>query len=126
MAEEDTIALVERIAELEALLLAQREAKHAAAHSEQAEGVPILDELITDEEEDYYPELPLFDDEEDDDIDEELVADPRITQIADELEQKLTRELDDIVNLLKTNMRESIINELNTLLQNEPEKKTEG
>lgn len=128
MAEEDTIALVERIAELEALLLAQREARHTAVPSTEAEadGVPILDELITDEEEDYYPELPLFDDEEEDDIDEELAADPRITQIADELEQKLTRELDDIVNLLKTNMRESIINELNSLLQKEPEKKTEG
>lgn len=125
MAEEDTTALVERIAELEALLLAQREATLAAVQSAQADGVPILDELIGDEEEDFYPELPLFEDEDEDEIDQDMVADPRIAQIADELEQKLTRELDDIVNLLKTNMRESIINELQTLLHNEPDK-TEG
>jgi hypothetical protein len=126
MDENDKTALTDRIAELESLLLAQREATLAAVQSTQSDGVPILDELITDEEEDYYPELPLFEDEDEDDIDEDLVHDARITQIADELEQKLTRELDEIVNLLKTNMRESIINELQTLLHNEPEKKTEG
>lgn len=118
MDDPDKSALTDRIAELEALLIAQRET--ANAEPQTAAGVPILDELITDEEDDY-PELPLFEDEAEDLIEDH---DPRIAQIADELEQKLTRELDEIVNLLKTNMRESIINELQTLLHNEPDNKS--
>lgn len=133
----DKTALTEKIAELEALLLAQREASRTETRLQAGEaGVPILDELIDGDD---YPELPFGEDAESPFEDEPELpfddgpemahtaeADARLEQIADELEQKLTKELDEIVTLLKTNMRESILNELQTMLDNETDKKTEG
>lgn len=113
MDDEDKSALTDRIAELESLLIAQREASDQPRQAD----IPILDELITDAEEDLYPELPFGDEE---------PAPPRLEQIADELEQKLSHELDEIVALLKTNMRESIMNELQSLLHNDPAQKTDS
>lgn len=116
MADSDnkTPALTDKIDELESLLTAQRNSPGVVRQDGTA--IPILDELITDEEDEDYPELPF-----------EEEPDPRLEQIADELEHKLSQELDEIVNLLKTNMRKSIINELQTLLHNdEPDKKTDN
>ena len=82
--------------------------------------IPILEDLFEHDESDDYPELPFDDNEDDDEPTHE-----RLEQIAGDLEQKLTHELDEIVNLLKVNMRESILNELQILLKSDTLKNTD-
>lgn len=114
--------LTEKIDELEALLIEHREpadpGPSRVVHT--ASGIPILEDLFEHDEPDDYPELPFDDDEEDDEPTHE-----RLEQIAGDLEQKLTHELDEIVNLLKVNMRESILNELQILLKSDTLKNTD-
>jgi len=111
--------LSDKIEELESLLNDQRETSsmYISPGPQSGMDIPILDDLVTAEDYDDYPDQPDFE------LDE---AEPRIEQIADELELKLSQELDEIVGLLKTNMKESILNELQTLLNNEPRKKTDA
>ncbi len=114
--------LTEKIDELEALLIEHREpadpGPSRVVHT--ASGIPILEDLFEQDEPEDYPDLPFDDDEEDDEPTHE-----RLEQIAGELEQKLTHELDEIVGLLKVNMRESILNELHILLKSDTLKKTD-
>jgi hypothetical protein len=114
--------LTEKIDELEALLIEHREpadpGPSRVVHT--ASGIPILEDLFEHDESDDYPELPFDDDEDDDEPTHE-----RLEQIAGDLEQKLTHELDEIVNLLKVNMRESILNELQILLKSDTLKNTD-
>jgi len=110
--------LTDKIDELESLLNDQREPSSLYISPVPQFGmeIPILDDLVSAEDYDDYPEQPDFE------LDE---AEPRLEQIADELELKLSQELDEIVGLLKANMKENILNELQTLLNNEPHKKTD-
>ena len=114
--------LTEKIDELEALLIEHREpadpGPSRVVHT--ASGIPILEDLFEQDESDDYPELPFDDNEDDDEPTHE-----RLEQIAGDLEQKLTHELDEIVNLLKVNMRESILNELQILLKSDTLKNTD-
>jgi hypothetical protein len=114
--------LTEKIDELEALLIEHREpadpGPSRVVHT--SSGIPILEDLFEHDEPDDYPELPFDDDEQEDEPTHE-----RLEQIAGDLEQKLTHELDEIVNLLKVNMRESILNELHLLLKSDTLKKTD-
>ncbi len=114
--------LTEKIDELEALLIEHREpadpGPSRVVHT--ASGIPILEDLFEQDEPEDYPDLPFDDNEEDDEPTHE-----RLEQIAGDLEQKLTHELDEIVNLLKVNMRESILNELQILLKSDTLKKTD-
>ena len=111
--------LTDKIDELESLLSNQREqpAHYISPTSQAGMDIPILDDLVSADDYDDYPEL------QDDGLEDE--PEPRLAQIADELELKISQELDEIVGLLKTNMKESILNELQTLLHNEPRKKTD-
>lgn len=106
--------LTDKIAELESLL--NRQTGHTVPGKRPAEsksGIPILDDLFIPEDYNDYQENPD-------------TGEPgqRLEQIADELESKLSQELDEIVSLLKVNMKESILNELQTLLKDQARKKT--
>jgi hypothetical protein len=65
--------------------------------------VPVLDELVT--------EADFINSENADDI--ELI-DEQITDLAEKLEQKFSGELDQLVRLLKDNLKNSIVEELRT------------
>ncbi len=111
--------LTDKIDELESLLSDQtrQPATSGTPPSEPRYNLPILDDLfIPDEEEDFVD----LDDE------EEIEPEQRLEQIADDLEVKLSQELDEIVSLLKTNMKESILSELQSLLKNESRKKADS
>ena len=73
--------------------------------------IPVLDELVDpgvdetfDAEAEDYPSM----DEED------------IEDLAGRIEQKLSAELDEIVNILKGNLKESILNELHDRVKKGP------
>lgn len=111
--------LTDKIDELESLLSeqAREPAVSASPVSEPRYNIPILDDLfIPGEDEDTIDEYD----------DEEIEPEQRLVQIADDLEVKLSQELDEIVSLLKTNMKESILNELQSLLKNETRKKVDN
>jgi len=111
--------LTDKIDELESLLSEQARQPSAPASpaSEPRYNIPILDDLfIPGEDEDYI----------DEDDEEEIEPEQRLEQIADDLEVKISQELDEIVSLLKTNMKESILNELQSLLKNESRKKADS
>jgi len=103
--------LTEKIDELESLLNGQTAAPGNRVESRS--GIPILDDLFIPEDYADYPEPPH--------ADEPVQG---LEQIADELESKLSQELDEIVSLLKVNMKESILNELQALLKDQARKKT--
>lgn len=91
-------ALTDRLNELETLL-----GEGGASPGQEAarQPVPILDELVDPEE-----------------YDEAAGAGPpeieeRLEDIAERLERKLSAELDEIVTILKGNLKESILSELN-------------
>lgn len=109
--------LTDKIDELESLLSeqARQPAADANPSSEPRYNIPILDDLfIPGEDEELIDEYD----------DEDLEPEQRLEQIADDLEVKLSQELDEIVSLLKTNMKESILSELQSLLKNESRKKS--
>lgn len=80
-------------------------------------GIPILDEVITDE---YYedPDLELENQEPED-------IRLHLSDIAERLEQKLSSELDEIVSILKGTLKESIMSELQTRLYDQVEPKND-
>ncbi len=73
--------------------------------------IPILDELVTTEqdEEQYHTELNTGHD------------DPNYSQLVDEVEEKLSHELDEVVNLLKGNLKDSILLELQGRMKKGPD-----
>jgi len=78
--------------------------------------IPILDDLV--DAADYGDTDDLFALAEDDE--------PMIDELADRLEQKFYSELDEIVSILKTNMKENIKQELQEQLKHDPQKKRES
>ena len=89
-------ALREKLEELESLL-----EKDEAVATPSKIKVPVLDELVT--EADFINSVNA------DDI--ELI-DGQITDLAEKLEQKFSGELDQLVRLLKDNLKNSIVEEL--------------
>ncbi len=65
--------------------------------------IPILDELVT--EADFVDAADATD---------LAVIDEQITELAEKLEQKFSGELDQLVRLLKDNLKHSIVEELRT------------
>lgn len=63
--------------------------------------VPVLDELVT--------AADFTDNEDDSDLEQ---IEEQITELADKLEQKFSGELDQLVSLLKNNLKNSIVEEL--------------
>jgi len=101
--------LTHKIDELESLL--QTQATEDASNLQ----IPILDELVDDD--DYTDAPDLFDADD---------SEPLIDDLADRLEQKFYSELDEIVSILKTNMKENIKQELQEQLKHDPLKKRES
>jgi hypothetical protein len=91
-------ALKEKLEELEALL----DAEEAGSRPGRIK-IPVLDELVT--------EADFIDD---DDADDVQMLDEQITELAKKLEQKFSGELDQLVTLLKSNFRNTIVEELRT------------
>ncbi|MBT7953378.1 MAG: hypothetical protein HN764_17255 [Gammaproteobacteria bacterium] len=91
-------ALREKLEELESLL--EKDESDATPSKIK---VPVLDELVT--------EADFINSENADDI--ELI-DEQITDLAGKLEQKFSGELDQLVRLLKDNLKNSIVEELRT------------
>ena len=71
--------------------------------------IPILDEVITPEDYEDYPEEYSLDEDEE----------PHFEEIVDKVEKKLSHELDEIVNLLKGNLKDSILHELQDQIKRE-------
>jgi len=100
--------LTNKIDELESLLT-------QTGQDDSALQIPILDDLV--DAADYGDSDDLFaltDDE------------PMIDELADRLEQKFYSELDEIVSILKTNMKENIKQELQEQLKHDPQKKRDS
>jgi len=101
--------LTNKIDELESLLT-------QTGQDDNALQIPILDDLV--DAADYGDTDDLFTLPEDDE--------PMIDELADRLEQKFYSELDEIVSILKTNMKENIKQELQEQLKHDPQKKTDS
>ena len=67
--------------------------------------VPVLDELVTEED--------FAESEKEEEDDTELVE-AQIKELAEKLEDKFSGELDQVVKLLKDNLKNSIVEELRT------------
>lgn len=110
--------LVSRLDELESLLDGQdqdqdRPGSGSPAPPNMAGNIPILDELVTpgDFEEDDYSPVP----------DEG----PDLFQLAERLEEKFSNELDEIVSILKGNLKKSIMTELKSQMDNQTEQNSD-
>lgn len=109
-------SLTEKIKELESLLASKKSEKKAVPVLDESAGdkpddtidVPILDELVTDD--DYSQDTP-----EHADISGRTAE--QLKQLIEDIEHKLTDELETLVNTLKTTMKESILDELKTRLE---------
>jgi hypothetical protein len=96
--ENPELKLTEVVGELESLVK-KKPQNRVSVMGDQI--VPILDELVTPE---GYNDNTVHHTGEDDD--------QQYDDIAEKVEQKLSSELDDIVNLLKGNLKDSILQEL--------------
>jgi hypothetical protein len=94
--------LTEKIRELESLLAAQEKSPTRPAPGRPAD-IPILDELVEPAPDEPDPGAPS----------------PDITALAERLEEKFAMELDEIIRLLKGNLKANIMDELRSLLSNE-------
>ena len=112
--EQPNQSLTDRIEELETLL---------ARNKSEQESVPVLKETaISDEESDT--DIPILDElvasgETDDDQQEPELPSATAEQLIDlinNIEHRLTDELETLVSTMKSTMKESIINELKTRL----------
>ena len=105
--------LKDKIDELESLINTRSDQRETP-QSEGRPAIPILDELVSNE--DYGDTGTTM----------RASLDPedhRLEVLADQLEQKLSNELDEIVNILKLNLKQSIKNELHDQLKNDPHHK---
>lgn len=99
--------LARRIEELEGLLAEQRVETHdGEVPAQRAANIPILDDVVSPED---YPDT--------DTIQPQPPADEKIAELAQRLEQKFSMELDETVHILKNNLRQSILRELNEQMQ---------
>lgn len=97
--------LARRIEELEALLAEQRVDADSGETPHRAANIPILDDVVTPED---YRETETA---------QQPPSDEKITELAERLEQKFSMELDETVHILKSNLRQSILRELNEQMQ---------
>jgi len=95
----DNTNLARRIEELEALLAEQRIETGADETPRRPVTVPILDNVVTPADYAEEPHPP--------------VSKEKIVELAERLEQKFSMELDETVHILKNNLRQSILRELN-------------
>ena len=103
-------ALKEKLEELEALL-----DREDAGYTPNRIEVPVLDELVT--------EADLIGGEDENDIEK---IEEQIVDLAEKLEHSFSGELDQLVELLKSNLRDSIIRELRHQANLDNEKPPEG
>lgn len=102
--------LTSKLDELDSLLDEQESSAHQefVYRQTKSSAIPILDDLITDDN--FEDDDPDFAGQGPEDIR------PYLSELADRLEHKLSMELDEIVNILKGNLKESIMAELKTQL----------
>lgn len=94
--------LTEKIHELESLLAAREKSPNRSAQGRPA-NIPILDEVVEPAPDEAGSEpMP-----------------PDINTLAERLEEKFAMELDEIIRLLKGNLKANIMDELHTLLSSE-------
>lgn len=96
--------LKDKIDELESLInsTAQDRDSFNSGYGTHNPAIPILDEVITAEDYDDPLDLPG----------EPADGNLQLEILAERLEQKFSAELDEIVSILKGNLRENILNEL--------------
>ena len=105
--------LTDKISELESLV--DLDSLQNGVKGDGITVIPILDELVTPDDNN---ETSSGEDEKDE-------YEHQIEDIADKVEQKLSSELDEIVNLLKGNLKDSIMHELHDQIKKDPVKKSE-
>ena len=107
--------LTTQLDELDSLLARQETNPGPGAGFRQfkSPAIPVLDDLVLDETGEY--DDPDFGDQGMEEIR------PYLSKLADRLEHKLSMELDEIVNILKGNLKESIMAELTTQLHEQAE-----
>ena len=113
------ISLTEKIAELEALLdrektvgdKQQEQSNDKPAIADGSVKIPVLNELVTAED---YPAYDAPTNEE-----PVTATSSNYAELANKLEHKFSEELDQVVNILKGNLKNSIMEELQTQLHNE-------
>jgi hypothetical protein len=106
---EQSPGLTDQIEELEGLVEKESVQSRVSVVGDQV--IPILDELVTP-------------DQAGDDIEgtrEIHNEDPGYTQLVEEVEEKLSHELDEVVNLLKGNLKDSILLELQGRMKKGPD-----
>lgn len=103
--------LSRRIEELESLLAQQRLNADGTGEEppQRPANIPILDEVVTPG--DYL---------EGEGAGPETAAVRDLNELADRLEKKFSRELDETVRILKNNLRDSILRELDEQLEEPP------
>jgi hypothetical protein len=104
--------LTDKISELESLVKNNSGQDRVSVIGDQI--IPILTELVTP---------PDFDKSIDDEIQPD--DDQKYDVLAEKVEQKLSSELDDIVNLLEGNLKDSIMHELHDQIKKDPNKKSD-
>lgn len=97
--------LARRIEELEALLAEQRVEADGGEARQRAANIPILDDVVTPED---YRETGTA---------QQPPSDEKIAELAERLEQRFSMELNETVRILKSNLRQSILRELNEQMQ---------
>ncbi|MGY8813167.1 MAG: hypothetical protein ACKVHQ_00415 [Gammaproteobacteria bacterium] len=104
--------LTDKIGELESLVKKNTGHDRVSIIGDQI--IPILTELVSP------PDL-------DKTIEDEIQPNDnyKFDVLAEKVEQKLSSELDDIVNLLKGNLKDSIMHELHDQIKKEPDKKSD-
>ncbi|MGK0297231.1 MAG: hypothetical protein ACI9XC_000833 [Gammaproteobacteria bacterium] len=104
--------LTDKIGELESLVKKNTGQNRVSVIGDQI--IPILTELVSTPDRDKT-------------IEDEIQPndDYKYDVLAEKVEQKLSSELDDIVNLLKGNLKDSIMNELHDQIKKEPNKKSD-
>ena len=111
---QSNIPLTSKLDELETLLDEQdMPAAGTPGRITKSSNIPILDELITDDD---YNDPDLI-------LEVSQPADIRfhLSELAERLEHKLSAELDEIVSILKGNLKESIMAEIKTQLHDQAE-----
>jgi hypothetical protein len=111
-------ALGEKLEELDSLLQDNSPDNSLIGDRVQDDNIPILDEPVTTA--DFDDNIPV--------LDEIVHSRDRFADLTDRLEQKFMQELDQLVQLLKGNLKHSIMKEIRKELsrqdsnRNEPEK----
>ncbi len=107
--------LARRIEELEALLAEQRvNTDNGEMPQHRAANIPVLDDVITPED---YPETEMP---------RQPASGDKIAELAERLEQKFSKELDETLSILKENLRVNIVEELHTQLQQAKGRNSKG